>query len=90
MNCITLDTFTRIDGFACQETGKWYNNLYEAKTDCSLSKTCIWVMDSQCNDDGFELCAKSDKLDDSQTSCVYEKIEYRGKFISKGRSNRPY
>ena len=84
--------YTKIGGFSCgDQLGKRYDNLYEAKTDCSFNNSCIWIVDSHCsrNDHVFAICTKNDKLYESEDACVYEKPENRGKFIPLGWCDKP-
>ena len=74
-----LDQFRAIKGFGCQEDGKQYRNLYEARSDCSLNSECSWILNKNYDNTSFYLCDKNDNLEEVKSSSVYEKSEDKGK-----------
>ena len=77
---ISKANYTKINGFGCNATGKGYENLYEAKLACSSDSECTWILDAGCSDNDFYLCSNATYLNQSDTSCLYEKFEINGKY----------
>ena len=53
--------------------------ISEVKLQCSSDSRCAWILDKECNNGNFALCASNSTLQQSKKSCVYTKYERRGK-----------
>ena len=65
----------------CLRYDGYYENLKDAKLDCSTRNRCTWIVNMYCNDNQFHVCSNNSRLypGTSSTSCVYEKIKSNGK-----------
>ena len=77
--------FKKIFGFGCNVIPGRYENLNEAKLQCTFDSGCTWIKDMDCKGKEFYFCATNNSLenDQSETSCVYTKDESSGRYCTR-------
>ena len=72
--------YSKILGVRCKkkDTGRRYENLNQAKLDCSSDPDCRWIWDEDCQNDVLYLCSSENGFDSIEGSCVHSKTEIIG------------
>ena len=75
-----IDKYSKLDGLSCLKADKRYENLNEAKLDCSSDSKCTRIMDVDCKGEEFYFCRKEIYSHRLESSCVHSKTTIVSKY----------
>ena len=78
-----LDQYTKFEEISCSNERKMYENLYEAKLECTSESGCTSILNFGCNNERFYHCRNGNiPVSQDIMSCVYSKVDVHGTYYA--------